>query len=65
MVFTFLKTTFKKSKPKEILYRSYKKIDKNILKEQLRCKLKHCDEYALLEKHILHVLDEHTPLKQR
>ena len=63
MVFTILKSSFKRSKARELLSSSYKKFDKNIFKEQLRCKLINWDEYALLEKHILDVLNEHSPLK--
>ena len=62
-IFIELKISFKKSKPKEILY-PYKKLDKNIFKQQLRCKLINCNKCALLEKHILDVLNEHTPLKK-
>ena len=39
LVMTVLKTTFKKGKPKEIVYRSHKNYDKNVVSTELSDKL--------------------------
>ena len=65
LVVTVLKTNFKKSKPKEIIYRSYKNFDRYAFREQLRHKLENCDDYITFEKNILEVLNEHAPLKKK
>ena len=39
MILTVLKTTFKKGKPKEIVYRSRKNYDKNVVSTELNDKL--------------------------
>ena len=46
MIVTVLKTIFKKAKPKEIIYRCYKNLDKDNFREQLRCKLINCQNYS-------------------
>ena len=52
MVVTVLKSTFKKAKPKEIVYRSYKNFDRDAFKYELRHKLETCVEYSVFEKNI-------------
>lgn len=65
MVVTVLKTTYKKAKPKEIVYRSLKNFDKDIFREQLRRKLEKCDNYSLFEKYFLETYNEHAPIKKK
>ena len=50
MVATVLKSTFKKAKPKEIVYRSYKNFNKDTFKYELPHKLETWDEYSVFEK---------------
>ena len=65
MVVTVLKSTFKKAKPKEIVYRSYKNFDGDTFKYELRHELERSDECSVFEKNILEVLNKHAPLKKR
>ena len=65
MVVTVLKTTFKKAKPREIIYRSFKHFNRDNFKEQLGRKLENCDNYPLFEKYFMEVLNAHAPLKKK
>ena len=65
MIITVLKTTFKKAKPKEIMYRCYKKFDRQAFREHLGRKLDNCDNYTLYNSTFLKVLNEHAPLKKK
>ena len=65
MVFTVLKTTFKKAKPKEILYRSYKNLDNDVFRVTLSDGLRNCNDHSVFEKRILDALNEQAPLKKR
>ena len=59
MILTVLKTTFKKGKPKEIVYRSRKNYDKNVVSTELSDELTECQNCCL------QVLNTHVPLKKR
>ena len=65
MIVTVLKTTFKKAKPREILYRSYKNYDDSAFKEDLKCKLVDCNNYTEYEKRFVEVVNTHAPIKKR
>ena len=65
MIITVLKTTFKKAKPKEILYRSYKNFDKDAFRKDLVHKTLNCQGYKHLESGVLEVYNRHAPLKKR
>ena len=69
MVVTVMKTTFPKSKPKVIFYRSYKKFDKEKFREDLKNELnletENSTKYQLFEKTFLEVLERHAPLKRK
>ena len=65
MIITVLKTTFKKAKPKEIIYRSYKNFDKCVFKNDLKHKVLNCENYTEFESRFLEVLNRHAPLKKR
>ena len=69
MIITVLKTTFKKAKPKEIIYRSYKYFDRNKFRDDLRRKLGtsayNCGNYRNFEIDFLEVLNVHAPLKKK
>ena len=60
-------TTFNKSKPREIIYRSYKQFDESKFKNDLVKKHYptsfNCENYNAFETLFLEVLDVHTPLK--
>ena len=64
MVVTVLKTTFKKAKPKEIVYHCFKNFNKLSFWEQLERKLENCDNYPLLEKYFLEVCNEKKAVKE-
>ena len=49
MILTVLKTTFKKGKPKEISYRSYKMFDNDTFQRELNQKIGECTNYTKLE----------------
>ena len=65
MIATVLKTTFEKKKPKEIIYRCYKKFDKLFFREELRRKLNLCENYVQFEMLFLETLNKHAPLKKK
>ena len=60
------KTTFTKSKVKEILYRNYRKFNENIFNQDLHDQLssEQPKYYASFEKIFLSILEEHAPLKK-
>ena len=69
LILTVLKTTFKKAKPKEKIYRCYKQFDeikfKNDLIQKLYQESISCDNYKEFESKFLEVLNVHAPLKRR
>ena len=65
MILTVLKTTFQKAKPKEILYRSYKKFENDIFQRELNQKIGDYTNYIKLECGFLEVFNKHAPLKKR
>ena len=66
IVLSVFKTTFRKFKPKEIVYRNYRKFNENNFNEDLHNQ--HSSEqpkdYAYFEKIFLSILQEHAPLKK-
>ena len=65
MTVTVLKTTFKKVKPKEIIYRAFRNFDRNIFTEDLESCLVNCQSIDELEKNFLRVIDNHAPQKKK
>ena len=66
MTITVLKQSFKRNKPKEIMYRNYKGFNKGNFKNELKdsLSLSICD-YESFETVFLKVLDKHAPLKTK
>ena len=64
MIITVLKTTFKKARPKEIVYRSYKNFDNYVFRKDLRHSLAECGNYNEFERCFLEVLNAHAPIKK-
>ena len=66
MIVTVLKTTFKKAKPKETIYRSYRNFDNDAFCGDLKHNLEFVNgNYTKLEKMVLEVYNFHAPLKKR
>ena len=67
MSVTVLKSTFKKTKPKEILYRDYRNFIENDFRDELRMKLERDEikEYERFETIFLNVLNKHAPYKKK
>ena len=65
MILAVLKTTYKKGKPKEIVYRSFKNYDKNVVSIKLSDKLIDCHNYNEFKDGCLQILNTHAPLKKR
>ena len=67
MVLTVLKTTFRKNKPREIIYRDYSKFDKESFKKELKESLdeKKTGEYKVFEETFLQLLFLHAPTKKK
>ena len=65
MTVTVLKTTFKKVKPKEIIYRAFRNFDRNIFTKDLESCLVNCQSIDELEKNFLRVIDNHAPQKKK
>ena len=61
MIVTILKTTFKKTKPKVILYRSYKYFDNNAFSRDLRDQVVNWGNYTELAQGTLEILNMHAP----
>ena len=61
------KTTFTKSKPKEIIYRNYRKFNENNFNQDLHNQLssEQPQKYASFEKIFSPILEEHAPLKKK
>ena len=67
MVVTVLKTTFHKSKPREIVYRDYSKFNEKTFNEILKDSLlgKNTLDYIVFEKIFLNVLNTYAPVKKK
>ena len=67
MVVTVIKTTFQKSKPREIIYRNYSKFNEERFRDNLKSSLmmKKTLDSEEFEKIFLSVLDNHAPLKKK
>ena len=65
MIVTVCKYSFPKSKPKEIVYRNYKKFDIEAFQGELKLKLQSIDNYKSFENIFFSVLNEHAPLKKK
>ena len=66
MILTVFKTTFPKTKPKEIIYRNYKTFNQSIFKTELKQKLQaQKASYKDFELTFLEVLNTHAPLKKK
>ena len=67
MTVTVLKSTYTKSKPKEISYRDYKKFDLELFKNDLKASLaeKGSNSYIDFEIIFLQILEKHAPTKKK
>ena len=61
------KTTFSKSKTKEIIYRNFKKFNEEHFNQELRGKLstEMVDNYSSFENVFIDVLNRHAPIKKK
>ena len=65
MILTVLKTTFKKAKPKEVIYRPYRNFDNDAFGIDLKHKLTNWENYSEYESGFLEVFNAHAPLKKK
>ena len=65
MIITVLKTTFKKVKPKEIVYRSYKNFNNENFSRDLGVILSNSENCSEYERRFLEVFNAHAPLKKK
>ena len=67
LIITIMKTCFKKSGPKQLIYRSYKKFDLNLFKSELSSKLTSNTElsYSHFNESLQTLLEKHAPLKSK
>ena len=65
MIVTVCKTSFQKPKPKETVYRNYKKFDRDIFKDELKPKLESITNYESFEDVFLTILNKHVALKKK
>ena len=67
MVVTVLKTTFQKSKPREIIYRDYSKFNEDTFRENLKESLTRSNtyDYTIFEEKFISVLNAHAPMKKK
>ena len=61
------KTTFSNSKPKEIIYRNFKKFNQEDFNEELRLKLstEFVNNYSSFESVFIDVLNKHAPIREK
>ena len=67
MVLTVLKTTFQKAKPKEIIYRDYKKFERDKFRYDIKRQLVNIkiSDYIEFERIFVEVLNKHAPQKKK
>ena len=67
LVLSVFKTTFPKSKPKEITYRNFKNFNEENFNQELKISLeeKCVKDYASFENVFLDTLNKHAPLKKK
>ena len=67
LVLSVFKTTFPKSKPKEITYRNFKNFSEENFNQELRTNLRErcVKNYASFENVFLDTLNKHAPLKKK
>ena len=66
MVVSVLKHTFRRSAPKELVYRDYKNFDSVFFKIELEDKLnQQKNEYKHFEQILLEILNIHSPKKKK
>ena len=67
LVISVFKTTFLKSKPKEIIYRDFKKFSGESFNEELSLKLTNecVNDYSSFENIFLDTLNHHAPVKKK
>ena len=65
MIFTILKSTFPKVRPKQVVYRKFKNFDLDNFKNEVRTKMPLIDKYETFEEEFLKVLNKHAPLKRK
>ena len=65
MIITVLKTTFKKVKPKVIVYRSFRNFDEHIFTKDLKICLLNCQSIIEFESKFLGVIEKHAPKKKQ
>ena len=63
MILTVFKTTFKKAKPNEVMYRPSRNFDNDAFGIDLEHKLTKCENYS--ESGSLEVFNAHAPLKKK
>ena len=67
LVLTVLKTTFVKTKPKELFYRDYKHFNHEYFEKDLTCALSTFEKfnYQELDKTFIEILNKHVPVKKK
>ena len=67
LVLPIFKTTFSKSKPKETIYRNFKKFNEEDFNQELRGRLSTelVDNYSSFENVFIDVLNRYTPIKKK
>ena len=67
LVLTVFKTTFVKSKPKELFYRDYKHCNHECFEKDLKCTLSTFEKinYQEFQKTFIEILNNHAPVKKK
>ena len=66
LIYSMLKTTFKKEEPKQFIYRDYKNFDKENFYTDLESQLSNCSQkYEHFENTFVEVLNAHAPKKTK
>ena len=67
LVLSVFKTTFSKSKPKEIIYRHFKKFNEEDFNQEFHGKLSTelVDNYSSVENVFIDILNRHAPIKKK
>ena len=67
LVLSVFKTTFTKPKPKEVVFKNYRKFNENNFNQDLHNQLssEQPKDYSSFEKLFLSILEEHAPVKEQ
>ena len=65
LIYSMLKTTFTKMKPKKIIYRDFKSFSKNVFLNDLSRTIGNADDFNTFESKTIDIINKHAPKKTK